>query len=470
MGTQTAGPHRADALVLFGITGDLAEKMLLPALYELTRQGELTARVVGVTRGGWTLRRLREHARAAVTAQGPVDEAAFARFAALLRLATVDYEDPESFRSVAEETQDCAWLSHYLAVPPAQYVQAAEGLAAAGLNSDAWLVVEKPFGHDLASARALQEDLTRHFPEDRLRRVDHFLGKNVVENLLTFRRANPLLDAVLDHRHTRGIQITMAENFDVADRGGFYDATGCLRDVVQNHLLQLLAHLLMEAPRTASAEGSLDERTRVLEAVRTVRPQDYVRGQYDGYLDVDGVRADSVTETYTALRLWADTDRWAGVPIVIRAGKAMPVTAIEIVLELRPPADDGRPSDGAATPAPNLVRYRVSPRSGVTFSLVVQGGDDPEAFTQVEASTDFPGLTGDDTEAYQHVLTHALTGDPRQFTRMDMVEECWRIVGDILDPSTRPVPYRPGTWGPQTADQLTTDDSWHPLDEAAEQG
>ncbi|MEV0850150.1 glucose-6-phosphate dehydrogenase [Streptomyces sp. NPDC049954] len=463
MGTQTAGPHKADALVLFGITGDLAEKMLLPALYELARRGELTARVVGVTRGGWTLRRLREHARSAVTAQGPVDEAAFARFAALLRLATVDYEDPGSFRSVAEETRGCAWLSHYLAVPPAQYVQAAEGLAAAGLNSDAWLVVEKPFGHDLASARALQQDLTRHFPEYRLRRVDHFLGKNVVENLLTFRRANPLLDAVLDHKHTRGIQITMAESFDVADRGGFYDATGCLRDVVQNHLLQLLAHLLMEAPRTASAEDSLDERTRVLEAVRTVRPQDYVRGQYDGYLDVDGVRADSVTETFTALRLWAETDRWAGVPIVIRAGKTMPVTAIEIVLELRSPADDPRPFDGAETPAPNLVRYRVSPRSGVTFSLVVQNGDAPAALTQTEAAADFTGLTGDDTEAYQHVLAHALTGDPRQFTRMDMVEECWRIVGDILDPSTAPVPYRPGTWGPRAADQLTTDGSWHPL-------
>ncbi|MFE9252502.1 glucose-6-phosphate dehydrogenase [Streptomyces sp. NPDC007088] len=466
MGTQTAGPHTADALVLFGITGDLAEKMLLPALYELVRKGELTARVVGVTRGGWTVERLREHARSAVTAQGPVDEAAFSRFAALLRLATVDYEDPGSFRSVAEETQDCAWLSHYLAVPPAQYVQAAEGLAAAGLNSNAWLVVEKPFGHDLASARELQAALTRHFPEDRLRRVDHFLGKNVIENLLTFRRANPLLDAVLDHTHTRGIQITMAESFDVADRGGFYDATGCLRDVVQNHLLQLLAHLLMETPRTPSAEDSLDERTRVLEAIRTVRPQDYVRGQYEGYLDVDGVRADSVTETYTALRLWADTDRWAQVPIVIRAGKAMPVTAIEIVLELRPPADDGRPSDGA--PAPNLVRYRVSPRSGVTFSLVVQGEEEAGSFTQVDAAADFTGLTGDDIDAYQHVLGHALTGDPRLFTSMDMVEECWRIVGDLLDPTTPPAPYRTGSWGPQAADQLTTDGSWHPLEQTPE--
>lgn len=458
-------PPRADALVLFGITGDLAKKMLLPALYELSRDGRLTARVVGVTRGGRTLEELRAHAHDSIAAQGPVDDSAFERFAGLLRLATVDYDDPGSFRSVERETEGCACPAYYLAVPPAQYVQAAEGLAAAGLHTRGRLVVEKPFGHDLASARELQRALTRYFPEERLRRVDHFLGKDVIENVLTFRFANPLLSTVLDRRHVRGVQITMAEDFGVADRGGFYDATGCLRDVVQNHLLQVLAYFLMEAPATGSADGSLDERTRALTSVRTVRPEDHVRGQYDGFLDVEGVRAGSDTETYTALRTWADTGRWAGVPLTVRAGKAMAATAIEIVVELDRPSGEHHFAELARSAQPNLVRFRVSPRSGVTFSLLAQHGDDATLLDEVSCTTDFAHLTGGDTAAYRHVLADTLSGDPRRFMRMDMVEECWRIVGDILTPSGTPLVYRPGTWGPREADALTADGSWHRLEQ-----
>jgi glucose-6-phosphate 1-dehydrogenase len=356
---STAEVHTAqaaDALVLFGITGDLAKKMLLPALYDLVRQEQLSVPIVGVTRGGWSVERLREHAHDAVAAHGEIDEDVFARFADLLRLATIDYDEPESFRSIAEQTQGAEFLAHYLAIPPELYAKAAACLAAVGLNDNARLIVEKPFGHDLDSARALQVALTEHFPEDRLRRVDHYLGKDAIEDLLTIRFANTMLSELMHRHHVRSVQITMAENFDVADRGGFYDATGALRDVVQNHMLQMLAYLVMEAPRTGAAADILDERSRALKAVRTIEPDSYVRGQYEGYLDVKDVRPDSTTETYTALRTFVDTDRWAQVPFVLRTGKALPVSATEIIVELvKPPArllpHRGRPGRRAQPPA-----------------------------------------------------------------------------------------------------------------------
>ncbi|MFC4502494.1 MULTISPECIES: glucose-6-phosphate dehydrogenase [Streptomyces] len=455
---------RAGALVLFGITGDLARKMLLPALYQLARRGALTEPVVGVTRGGWTLDRLRRHAHDAVAAQGPVDEDAFTRFSGLLRLATIDYDDPGSFRSIAEQTAGCGHLAHYLAIPPVLYARAATCLAGAGLNENARLVVEKPFGHDLVSARELQSELTKYFPEERLRRVDHFLGKDVVEDLLTFRFANTLMRAVLDRHHVRSVQVTMAEDFDVADRGGFYDAVGCLRDVVQNHLLQTLAYFVMEAPRSGSAADTLTERARALKAVRTVRPEDYVRGRYAGYLDTEGVKPDSTTETYAALRTYVDTDRWSGVPFTIRAGKDMETTSTEIVVELDRPVPGHHHTQGAQTAGPNLVRFRLMPRSGVTFSLLAQHGGDGTLLDEVTVTTDFTRLTGSDTSAYEHILEDSLTGDPRRFCRMDMVEECWRIVGGLLTSEGKPVVYRPGSWGPAEADRLVTDERWFPLE------
>ena len=459
--TDTHTAQAADALVLFGITGDLAKKMLLPALYDLVRKDELGVPVVGVTRGGWTVQRLRQHAHDAVAAHGEVDEDAFARFADLLRLATIDYDEPESFRAIAGQTRGADFLAHYLAVPPELYAKAAACLAAVGLNENARLIVEKPFGHDLESARALQVALTEHFPEDRLRRVDHYLGKDAIEDLLTIRFANTMLSELMHRHHVRGVQITMAENFDVADRGGFYDATGALRDVVQNHMLQMLAYLIMEAPRTGAAADILDERSRALQAVRTVQPDAYVRGQYEGYLDVKGVHADSTTETYAALRTFVDTDRWAGVPFTLRTGKALPASATEIVVELDRPPFGYFHTACAQDAAPNLIRFRISPAAGVTFDLLAQHEGDAETVDQVSANLDFTHLTGSGTAAYEFVLGDAVSGDPRRFTRMDMVEESWRIVGAIVDAHDAPTTYRPGSWGPDRAGELTVE-GWHP--------
>lgn len=459
-------PGRGDALVLFGITGDLAKKMLLPALFRLSLRGVLPERVVGVTHGGWTLERLRAHAHDSVADHGPFDEGDFARFAGALRLATIDYDDPGSFRSIAEQADGCRILVHYLAIPPNLYARAAECLAQAGLNGEARLAVEKPFGQDLASARALQADLTRHFPDERLLRVDHFLGKDAVENLLAFRFANTMLSGVLQRPLMRSVQITLAEDFGVEDRGGFYDGTGALRDVAQNHLLQMLAYFVMEAPRTGSAQDILNERVRALKAVRTVLPEDCVLGQYAGYLDVPGVRPQSRTETYAALRTWVDTDRWAGVPFTIRTGKALARTATEIVVEFHRPTPRYYHTACTQDATPDLVRLRISPRPGASFHLFVQRPGDPSQVEPVTAAVDFTGLSGDNVTAYEYVLADALAGDPRRFTRMDLVEESWRIVGDILDPGTAPLPYEPGGSGPEQAERLTTDGRWLPYADA----
>ncbi|WP_328744605.1 glucose-6-phosphate dehydrogenase [Streptomyces sp. NBC_00285] len=464
---MTTPAPRADALVLFGITGDLAKKMLLPALYDLTRQGFLDVPVIGVGRSDWDDERLRRHARDVLrAAEVSLDEGVFDRFAALLCYARVDYDDPASFTDLADQVRPHGFLTHCVALPPSTYPVIAQRLAEAGLADNARLVVEKPFGHDLHSARALQSELTRYFPEERLRRVDHFLAKDVIEDLLTFRFANTSVNAVLDRRFVRSVQITMAEDFDVADRGGFYDVTGCLRDVVQNHLLQMLAYFVMEAPRTGSAVDVLDERIRALRAVRTVRSEDFVRGQYDGYLDVQGVKAGSTTETYCALRTWVNLDRWAGIPFTIRAGKAMAATAIEIVVELNRPVEGFHHTASAQQAPANGLRFRISPRAGVTFDLLAQHEGETGEVDQVAATVDFAHLTGNDSVAYTHVLADAITGDPRRFTTMDMVEELWRIVGPVLDLPGAPHRYDVGGWGPADADRLATDDRWLPLEQA----
>lgn len=464
---MTTPAPRADALVLFGITGDLARKMLLPALYDLTRQGFLDVPVIGVGRSDWDDERLRLHAREVLrAAEVPLVEGVFDKFAALLGYARVDYDDPATFTALADRVRPHGFLTHCVALPPSTYPVIAQRLAEAGLADNARLVVEKPFGHDLHSARALQSELTRYFPEERLRRVDHFLAKDVIEGLLTFRFANTSVNAVLDRRFVRSVQITMAEDFDVADRGGFYDETGCLRDVVQNHLLQMLAYFVMEAPRTGSAADVLDERIRALRAVRTVRPEDFVRGQYDGYLDVQGVKAGSTTETYCALRTWVNLDRWAGVPFTIRAGKAMATTAIEIVVELNRPVEGFHHTVSAQQAPANGLRFRISPRAGFTFDLLAQHEGEAGEVDQVAATVDFAHLTGSNSIAYTHVLADAITGDPRRFTTMDMVDELWRIVGPVLDLPGTPHRYDVGSWGPAEADRLATDDRWLPLEQA----
>ncbi|SDI41515.1 glucose-6-phosphate dehydrogenase [Nonomuraea jiangxiensis] len=458
MGHASGGVEDAGALVLFGVTGDLARKMVLPALYRLTADKRLDLPIIGVAKTDMDLAALREHVREAVGAE--VGDAAFKKLAGNLRLVAGDYRDPETFAGLRDEVAGLGFLVHYLAVPPSLFAVVAEGLSGVGLNREARLVVEKPFGHDLASARELNDQLLCHFDEDHLRRVDHFLGKEPVEDLMVFRFANTLLEPIWNRNHIRSIQITMAEDFDVRDRGAFYDANGTIRDVVQNHLLQLLAILAMDPPPSTDARAQLDEKWRVLRAVQAIDPSDVVRGQYAGYLDTDGVRPGSTTETYVAMRAHIDNWRWAGVPWCIRSGKALPTTDLEVVAELRrPPVTMFR---GGAEPAgPNLIRFRLQPDAGVTFDLLAK--EPGKQHTRpVPVSVDFTKVLGPMEAAYVRILTDALSGDPRRFARFDLVDESWRIVHRVLDLPEQPLPYEKGTWGPEPAAKIPPG-GWHEI-------
>ncbi|SDJ83261.1 glucose-6-phosphate 1-dehydrogenase [Nonomuraea maritima] len=450
-------PEQAGALILFGITGDLARKMILPALYRLTADRRLDLPIIGVARTDLDLDGLREHVREAC---GGVHDAAFDKLASNLRLVSGDYQDPAVFAQLRDEVEGKGFLVHYLAVPPALFAAVAEGLAGEGLNRDARLVVEKPFGHDLQSARELNDELLKYFDEDHLRRVDHFLGKEPVEDLMVFRFANMLLEPIWNRSFIRSIQITMAEDFDIHDRGGFYDANGAIRDVVQNHLLQLLAILAMDPPPSKDARAQLDEKWRVLRAVQPISPSDVVRGQYVGYLDTDGVRPGSTTETYVALRACIDNWRWAGVPWCIRAGKAMPTTDLEIVAELRQPPV-AMFEHGDAPDSPNLIRFRLQPDAGVTFDLLAK---EPgrQRTRPVPVSVDFTKVLGPLEAAYVRILADAVSGDPRRFARFDLVDESWRIVQPVLDLPEPPLPYEKGTWGPEPAQSIPPG-GWHSI-------
>ena len=445
------------AIVLFGITGDLAHKMVLPALYELTAKGELDMPIIGVARTDLDLDALRARAREAC---GGDDAKEFDKLAANLRLVAGDYSDPGTFERLRDEVKDLGFLVHYLAVPPALFATVAEGLAKVGLNKNSRLVVEKPFGNDLESARALNTELLKFFDEDHLRRVDHFLGKEPVEDLMVFRFANMLVEPIWNRNYVSSVQITMAEDFDVADRGAFYDANGTIRDVVQNHLLQLLAIMAMDAPPSKDARAQLDEKWRVLRAVRAFSPSDVVRGQYEGYLDTDGVKEGSTTETFVALRAHIDNWRWAGVPFLIRSGKGLPITDLEVVAELRTPPVSM--FEGAHSRlAPNLIRFRLQPDAGVTFDVLAKKPGE-QSTMQVPVSVDFTKVLGPMEAAYQRILTDAVSGDPRRFARFDLVEESWRIVQPILDLPERPLPYAKGTWGPEPAEKLPHG-GWHEI-------
>ncbi len=446
--------RRADALILFGISGDLARKRLFSSLYALTAAGELDMPVIGVASSDWDDAGLRRHVQATLEA-GPteIDSEVLARLTENLCYVAGDYRDSGTYEGIAKRLggRDCSVA--YLAIPPDLFDDVVEGLTARGLGRDGRLVLEKPFGRDTASAAELNQIIHRHYPEDRVYRIDHFLGKDAVQNLMIFRFSNSILEPIWNRHYVRGVQITMAESFGVEGRGGFYDEVGALRDVVQNHLLQLVTLLAMEPPVSDAPEALRDERVKVLKATAALRRSDLVRGQYEGYLDEPGVAAGSDTETYVAAEIEIDSWRWAGVPWIIRAGKAMASTVTEAVIEFRRPP---RPlfADATSAPGPNRLSFRTKPDSRITLSMQAKLPGSKLVSGPVDMTLDHESSYGDGGEAYRRLLGDAIKGDPALFAREDGVMEAWRVVEPVLGHHQKAVAYAPGSWGPGGADAL----------------
>jgi glucose-6-phosphate 1-dehydrogenase len=457
---MTAG--RADALVLFGITGDLAAKKLLSSLYRLTARGRLPRTVVGVASTPWDVDELREHVRRSLLANGvEIDEEIFAALASSLRYVAGDYQDPETYLRLGAALDEALLPVCYLAIPPLLFGDVVEGLAQSGLNERGRVVLEKPFGRDLASARELNQTLHRHFPEEAIFRIDHFLGKEPVQNLMVFRFANSILEPVWNRNYIDSVQITMAESFGIEGRGGFYDKIGTLRDVVQNHLLQVVALLAMEAPVSEAPNALRDERVKVLTAMQPFDPAKLVRGQYDGYRMEAGVPGESDTETYVALRTEIDSWRWAGVPWYIRAGKGLPATVTEAVIEFKRPARLLF-GDAGCEPHPNHLRFRVKPDDCITLEMQAKKPGDALLSRSVPLQVINDEHASGGHEAYERLLDDALSGDNRLFARQDGVEQAWRIVEPVLENHSPVLSYATNTWGP--ADALKPDGGWHDID------